>query len=157
MQSFSHPLARFSSAPYSQNLQLRYFLLKSFILMSFFFQFLGSVSSPQIVGVVLKHLHQLSMFVPYFTRLRRPLLKRLVSLWGSGEETVRVVAFLCLLKITTNQQQALLEKVLKVWPLFVIRHTDMSENTVFDSQKFLLCVFVTNTPKMSGNYLYHLL
>jgi nucleolar complex protein 2 len=54
------------------------------------------------------------MFIPYFTRLRRPLLKRLVSLWGSGEETVRVVAFLCLLKITTNQQQALLEQVLKV-------------------------------------------
>jgi len=77
-------------------------------------QFLGSVSSPQIVAVLLKHLHQLSMFVPYFTRLRRPLLKRLVSLWGSGEETVRVVAFLCLLKITTNQQQALLEQVLKV-------------------------------------------
>jgi len=36
MQSFSHPLARFSSAPYSQNLQLCYFLLKSFILLSFF-------------------------------------------------------------------------------------------------------------------------
>jgi hypothetical protein len=108
----------FSSAPYSQNLQLCYFLLKSFMLLSFFFffppQFLGSVSSPQIVAVLLKHLHQLSMFIPYFTRLRRPLLKRLVSLWGSGEETVRVVAFLCLLKITTNQQQALLEQVLKV-------------------------------------------
>jgi nucleolar complex protein 2 len=80
----------------------------------FCFQFLGNVSSSQILAVLLKHLHQLAMFVPYFTRLRRPLLKRLVTLWGSGEETVRVVAFLCLLKITTNQQQALLERVLKV-------------------------------------------
>jgi nucleolar complex protein 2 len=59
-------------------------------------------------------LHQLAMFVPYFTKLRRPLLKKLVSLWGSGEETVRVLAFLCLLKITTRQQKALLEPALKV-------------------------------------------
>lgn len=90
------------------------FLLYSYI----FFQFLGNVSSSQILAVLLKHLHQLAMFVPYFTRLRRPLLKRLVTLWGSGEETVRVVSFLCLLKITTNQQQALLEQVLKVWQSF---------------------------------------
>lgn len=85
-------------------------------------KFLGSVSSPQILAVLLKHLHQLAMFIPYFTRLRRPLLKRLVSLWGSGEETVRVVAFLCLLKITTNQQQALLEQVLKMMYLTYVRN-----------------------------------
>ena len=35
MKSFSHPLVTFSSTPYSQNLQLCYFLLKSFILFSF--------------------------------------------------------------------------------------------------------------------------
>jgi hypothetical protein len=91
-----------------------------YICIIFCFQFLGNVSSTQILAVLLKHLHQLAMFVPYFTRLRRLLLKRLVALWGSGEETVRVIAFLCLLKITTNQQQALLEQVLKVWQLFTI-------------------------------------
>lgn len=35
--TFSQPLVTFSSAPYSQNLQLCYFLLKSFMLFSFFF------------------------------------------------------------------------------------------------------------------------
>lgn len=100
-------------------------------------KFLGSVSSPQIVAVLLKHLHQLSVFIPYFTRLRRPLLKRLVSLWGSGEETVRVVAFLCLLKITTNQQQALLEQVLKMMYLMYVRNCKFVSPSTLPSIQFM--------------------
>jgi hypothetical protein len=76
-------------------------------------QILSNVSSAHILTVLLKHLHQLTMFVPYFGKLKLPLLRRLVGLWSSGEETVRVVAFLCILKITTNEQE-MLKDVLKV-------------------------------------------
>lgn len=62
------------------------------------------VSSPNILSVLLKHLHQMAGMVAPFTALGKTILKRLIVLWSTGDETVRVVAFLCILKITRNQQ-----------------------------------------------------
>lgn len=100
-------------------------------------KFLANVSSSHILAVLLKHLHQLAMFMPYFTKLRRPLLKRLVSLWGSGEETVRVLAFLCLLKVTTRQQKALLEPVLKMMYLTYVRNCKFVSPSTLPSVRFM--------------------
>lgn len=44
----------------------------------------------------------------------KPLLKILLKLWSSGEETVRVVAFLNILHIATNHKESILETMLKV-------------------------------------------
>lgn len=41
------------------------------------------------------------------------MLKRLIHLWGTAEESVRVVAFLCILRITNSQQASYLHQVLK--------------------------------------------
>jgi len=62
------------------------------------------VSSPNILGVLLKHLHQMAGMVVPFSALGKTILKRLVVLWATGDETVRVLAFLCILKITRKQQ-----------------------------------------------------
>lgn len=62
------------------------------------------VSSPNILTVLLKHLHQMAALVAPFSTLGKSILKRLVQLWSSAEDTVRVTAFLCILKITRNQQ-----------------------------------------------------
>lgn len=62
------------------------------------------VSSANILSVLLKHLHQMAGMVAPFTTLGKTILKRLIVLWSTGDETVRVVAFLCILKITRNQQ-----------------------------------------------------
>lgn len=62
------------------------------------------VSSTNILSVLLKHLHQMSGMVAPFTALGKTILKRLIVLWSTGDETVRVLAFLCILKITRNQQ-----------------------------------------------------
>ncbi|XP_069679177.1 nucleolar complex protein 2 [Periplaneta americana] len=100
-------------------------------------KFLDNVSSAQIQTVLLKHLHQLTIFVPYFPKQKRLLLKRLVKLWGLGEETVRVVAFLCILKITTNQQQELLERVLKTMYLTYVRNCKFMSPTTLPSVQFM--------------------
>uniref|UniRef100_A0A1B6DZR8 Uncharacterized protein n=1 Tax=Clastoptera arizonana TaxID=38151 RepID=A0A1B6DZR8_9HEMI len=75
---------------------------------------LGGVTSPHIQSVLLKHLHQMSGFFSYYSRLTKIAVKKLVNLWSTGEETTRVIAFLCILRLTTNQQKSLLDSVLKV-------------------------------------------
>lgn len=62
------------------------------------------VSSPHILMVLLKHLHQMAAMVTPFSALTKTILKRLIVLWSAGDEAVRVLSFLCILKITRNQQ-----------------------------------------------------
>ncbi|KAH8377346.1 hypothetical protein KR093_004978 [Drosophila rubida] len=62
------------------------------------------VSSSNILTVLLKHLHQMAGMVAPFTALGKTILKRLIVLWATGDETVRVLSFLCILKITRKQQ-----------------------------------------------------
>lgn len=78
-------------------------------------QLLSAVTSTNILTVLLKHLHQMTVFLGFYHTLVRAALKQLISLWSTAqEETVRVVAFLCILRLTTNQQKSLLDSVLKV-------------------------------------------
>nr|CAD7455027.1 unnamed protein product [Timema tahoe] len=92
---------------------------------------LGGVSSPHVLSVLLKHLHQLIPFVTCFRNLSKPVLKRLVVLWSSAEETVRVIAFLCLLRLITTKQKELLNQVLKkMYIAYVNNCKFMSPNTL---------------------------
>lgn len=83
---------------------------------------LSGVSSENILTVMLKHLHQMSVFVACFTRVSKLALKKLLSLWSTGEETVRVLAFLSILRITRNQQTALLDLVLKAMYMTYVKN-----------------------------------
>ncbi|KMY91293.1 nucleolar complex protein 2 homolog [Drosophila simulans] len=89
------------------------------------------VSSPNILGVLLKHLHQMAGMVVPFSALGKTILKRLVVLWSTGDETVRVLAFLCILKITRKQQATMLNHVLKAMYLAYVRNSKfVSPNTL---------------------------
>ncbi|KAH8269360.1 hypothetical protein KR018_007474 [Drosophila ironensis] len=89
------------------------------------------VSSANILGVLLKHLHQMAGMVVPFTALGKTILKRLVGLWATGDETVRVLAFLCILKITRKQQATMLNHVLKAMYLAYVRNSKfVSPNTL---------------------------
>ncbi|XP_034670087.1 nucleolar complex protein 2 homolog [Drosophila subobscura] len=89
------------------------------------------VSSANILGVLLKHLHQMAGMVAPFTTLGKTILKRLIVLWATGDETVRVLAFLCILKITRNQQGTMLNHVLKAMYLAYVRNSKfVSPNTL---------------------------
>ncbi|KAG8320949.1 Nucleolar complex protein 2 [Homalodisca vitripennis] len=75
------------------------------------------------------------VFLGFYHSLVKTALKQLVALWSSSaEETVRVVAFLCILRITTNQQKSLLDSVLKELsyrkPLPNLRHRSKSSSLV---------------------------
>ncbi|CAD6998465.1 nucleolar complex protein 2 homolog [Ceratitis capitata] len=89
------------------------------------------VSSTNILSVLLKHLHQMAGMTASFTALGKIILKRLIVLWSTGDETIRVLAFLCILKITRSQQVSMLNHVLKAMYLSYVRNSKfVSPNTL---------------------------
>ncbi|XP_053658945.1 nucleolar complex protein 2 homolog [Anopheles marshallii] len=93
---------------------------------------LANVSSSHIMSVILKHLHQFSPVLVCYQNLTKPILKRLISIWSTAdEETIRVLAFMCILKITHAQQSHFLSNVLKVMYLAYIKNSKfVSPNTL---------------------------
>ncbi|KAI5612245.1 nucleolar complex protein 2-like isoform X1 [Silurus asotus] len=76
-------------------------------------QLLSSLTQSTVITAVLRHTNQL---VPYFLcvpKQARHLLKQLIKQWSTGEETVRVLAFLAINKICRQKQNIFLNPVLK--------------------------------------------
>lgn len=85
---------------------------------------LNNVSSEDITCVLLKHLHQMIPFLSCLPTIVKPVLKRLVALWSANEsETVKVVAFLCILKLANSDPSIYLEMVLKVCTIAIFIKT----------------------------------
>ncbi|KAJ8726485.1 hypothetical protein PYW07_001183 [Mythimna separata] len=98
---------------------------------------LGGVTSENILTVLLKHLHQMSIYVACFIRIAKQALKKLLTFWSTGEETVRVLAFLCILRITRNQQPALLDLVLKAMYLTYVKNCKFVSPTTWPGINFM--------------------
>uniref|UniRef100_A0A1L8DHM6 Putative nucleolar complex protein 2 n=1 Tax=Nyssomyia neivai TaxID=330878 RepID=A0A1L8DHM6_9DIPT len=99
---------------------------------------LENVSSAEILTILLKHLHQMVPAVVAVNGASKPVLKRLVALWASSpEETVRVLAFLCILKLTRAQQQQFLSTVLKVMYLTFVRNARFVSPTTLPGINFM--------------------
>ncbi|XP_013919019.1 PREDICTED: nucleolar complex protein 2 homolog, partial [Thamnophis sirtalis] len=67
-------------------------------------------------SVTIAVLHHISAIVPYylsFPKQSRMLLKQIIRLWSTGDEVVRVLAFLILNKFCRYKQEAYLPSVLK--------------------------------------------
>ncbi|MCI4387338.1 hypothetical protein PGIGA_G00072980 [Pangasianodon gigas] len=76
-------------------------------------QLLSSLTQSTVITAVLRHANQM---VPYFLcvpKQARHLLKQLIKQWSTGEETVRVLAFLAINKISRQKQNMFLNTVLK--------------------------------------------
>lgn len=98
---------------------------------------LEHVSSSNILIVLLKHLHQISPMVGSFTSLTKPILKRLVTLWSTSEETVRVLAFLSIVKITRGQPTSFLNTILKPMYLSYVRNSKFISPATLPSINFM--------------------
>ncbi|XP_058462372.1 nucleolar complex protein 2 homolog [Malaya genurostris] len=93
---------------------------------------LENVSSKQIMNVLLKHLHQFSSILVCYPSITKPILKRMIVIWStSEEESIRVLAFLCIIKITCGQMQRFLSDVLKNMYLAYVKNSKfVSPNTL---------------------------
>lgn len=95
------------------------------------------ISSANVLVVLLKHIHQSIPMILSFTSLLKPILKRLVTIWSTGEETVRVLSFLCILRITRSQQQTVLSTVLKAMYLSYVRNSKFVSPSTLPAINFM--------------------
>lgn len=73
----------------------------------------------------------MSPMLTSYPSITKPLLKKLIQIWSTSAESVRVVAFLCILRITTNQQSSVLDYVLKSMYLAYVKNSKfVSTNTL---------------------------
>lgn len=100
-------------------------------------QLLGGVTSSNILTVLLKHLHYMSSVMVSFRNITKPLLKRLISFWSTSDETVRVVAFLCILRINNFEQAHLLDTVLKAMYMAYVRNTKFVNTSALPGINFM--------------------
>ncbi|XP_056589872.1 nucleolar complex protein 2 homolog [Triplophysa dalaica] len=76
-------------------------------------QLLSSLSQSTVIDAVLRHAHQMVPFYLCLPKQCRILVKNLIRHWSTGEETVRVLAFLALNKICRHKPESHLNNVLK--------------------------------------------
>lgn len=63
-------------------------------------QLLRQLTDPTILTITLRHCQLLCPYYACFPKITKMLLKRLVRMWSSGDEHVRVLAFLCIRKLS---------------------------------------------------------
>ncbi|CAG5073791.1 Similar to CG9246: Nucleolar complex protein 2 homolog (Drosophila melanogaster) [Cotesia congregata] len=76
-------------------------------------QILENVTSTDVQVVLLKHLHQMICFTGSFSSLNKPLLRILLRFWSSGEETVRIVAYLSIIQMATSRKESILDNLFR--------------------------------------------
>jgi len=81
---------------------------------------LARIVEPAVVSVLLKHVHQMIPFFQAFQKGAKQVLQRLVAYWCQGEETVRILSFMCVVKLVRGTP--LLETALKQMYMAYVRN-----------------------------------
>ncbi|XP_031833246.1 nucleolar complex protein 2 [Nomia melanderi] len=110
-------------------------ILKSYL--TDLIKILQSVTSSNIVTVLLKHLHQMLPYTQSFSSLTKPLLKILLNIWSSGEETVRVVSFLSILRIATTNKVSVLDMLFKAMYVKYVENSKFVSFTTLPGINFM--------------------
>ncbi|KAL3861058.1 hypothetical protein ACJMK2_007144 [Sinanodonta woodiana] len=76
-------------------------------------QLMTQLSDASMVNVMLKHIHRMVGYYACFPKLTKLLMKKVIVVWSTGEETSRVLAFLCINRLVLVKQEELLETCIK--------------------------------------------
>ncbi|KAH7934788.1 nucleolar complex protein 2 homolog [Rhipicephalus sanguineus] len=96
-----------------------------------------AVTEPQLVSVLLRHILFLVPYYVAFPQVAKALLKRLVQLWCEAEESVRVVAFVCLVRTIRGLPRNYHDTVLKHMYMSYVRNCKFTSPTTWPLINFM--------------------
>eukprot|EP00918_Siedleckia_nematoides_P017955 GHVU01038419.1.p1 GENE.GHVU01038419.1~~GHVU01038419.1.p1 ORF type:complete len:760 (+),score=147.94 GHVU01038419.1:154-2280(+) len=111
------------------------FLVKSYLID--ILQLVSQMQETVIVNAILRHMLLLMPFFACFPKIARVVMKKLIRIWSTGEETVRVVAFLCINKLTTLGQASMLEPALKQMYMAFVANSKFTSPTTLPMINFM--------------------
>merc|ERR1719350_873082 len=96
---------------------------------------LGRIGEPSVLGVLLKHTHSMLPFYQAFAKGGKQLMNRLVSIWSGAEETPRILAFMCIVKLVRGRE--LLETAVKAMYLAYVKNCKFTSPSTIASISFM--------------------
>ncbi|WAR15730.1 NOC2L-like protein, partial [Mya arenaria] len=105
-------------------------------------QLMTGLSESNMVNVLLKHVHRLIAFYACFPKLTKLMLKRVINQWSSGEETSRILAFLCVNRMIRVNQEAHLENCVKQMYMAYVRNSKFTSPNTLPLINFMQRSFV---------------
>ncbi|KAK3105217.1 hypothetical protein FSP39_020001 [Pinctada imbricata] len=100
-------------------------------------QLLGELSEASMLNVILKHIHRLIAFYACFPKLSKTMMKKMITLWSVGEETTRIVAFLCINRLVLVTQNTLLEPCMKQMYMAYVKNTKFTSPSTLPLINFM--------------------
>nr|XP_011436218.2 nucleolar complex protein 2 homolog [Crassostrea gigas] len=98
---------------------------------------LGEMTESTMLNVILKHVHRLVAFYSVFPKLVKLMMKKMISMWSKGEETTRVLAFLCLNKVVLISKKSLLEPCMKAMYMSYVKNSKFTSPTTIPLINFM--------------------